>query len=362
MNRINLIEKRSPFPRYHQVKERIKEAIVLGKHKVGERIPSERKLVELFGVSRITIRKAIEEMVREGILEKEWGIGTIVKSIPQLIEKKIKIGLTCWHGEEYSYHPATLSILKGIGEVLKNTEFGIEVLFITPELIKNKNYKEFFSSFHLKGVIMIIQEIPENDLDEIERIVPFIVYGNRLNRERVVLFNYERATYNVVKYLIELGHKEISILTGYKEIEISNMCLRGYRRALEEEGIEVKQGFIKTGYYSYEDGYKLTEELLEMEEKPTAIICGDDFMGIGAIDSIEKNGMKCPDDISVISFGDFPIAKHTSPSLTTVKIPWEKMGRYLTEMLIDFIRNGEKHKNITIEGEIIERESVKRIF
>ena len=169
MNRINLIEKESPFPRYHQVKERIKEAIVLGRHKIGERIPSERKLVELFGVSRITIRKAIEDMVREGILEKEWGIGTIVKSTPQLIEKKIKIGLTCWHGEEYSYHPATLSILKGIGEVLKNTEFGIEVLFITPELIKDRNYKEFFSSFQLKGVIMIIQEIPEDDLDEIEK-------------------------------------------------------------------------------------------------------------------------------------------------------------------------------------------------
>ncbi|MCD6220570.1 GntR family transcriptional regulator [bacterium] len=354
------IDKKSPIPRYHQVIEKIKEAIRLGQHKKGKKLPSERKLAEYFNVSRITIRKALDKLVVEGIIEKEWGKGIYIKrSLSPTVKKTKKIGFTIWQGEEFAYHPATLEILQGIGEVIEKKNYSIEIVLITPSMIKKSDYSKLVSS-KTDGIILSVQEIPAEKLNEIRKKILHLIVLNRRNFQNTILIDFKEATYQIMEHLFSLGHRKIGLINGLEKFDIAKQVLEGYKEFLNEKGFKINSKFIKNGYYSHQEGFNLTIEILKERPRPTALILGDDYMALGALDAIKKSGLKCPDDISICSFNNFPFAKFTNPPLTTVKTPFYQLGKVSAQNLINLIE-GKKIKNkILLNGELIIRESTKK--
>lgn len=351
----SLVDKKSSIPRHYQVSEKIKEVICLNAFKKGDPLPSERKLCELFGVSRITIRRAIDDLERVGILEKVWGKGIYVINPPEQISKTRKIGIIIWAGET-PYHPATMETLRGIAEKLENSGYGFEIIYITEEQIKTADYIKNLNLGTLEGIIITVQEIPEEQLKIIKDKMPSVIFYNRQHAENAVIMDYRQAGLEITRYLCSLNHKKIALLNGPEEFEVSRMVFEGYTEALKETGLKVIPGLIKNSYYNADNGMLFTKQLLQQDMKPTAIIASDDFMAMGILKAIKSEGLNCPRDISVASFNDFPFTEFTHPPLTSYHIPFFELGGELAQSMIDIIKTKKPIRKV-ITGELKIRES-----
>jgi DNA-binding LacI/PurR family transcriptional regulator len=355
----SLVDKKSSIPRHYQVREKIREVIGLNAFKKGNPLPSERKLCELFEVSRITIRRAIDDLEREGILEKVWGRGIYVLNPPKQTTKTKKIGVTIW-AKETPYHPATMETLHGIAETLGNSGYNFEVIYLTKEQIKTSEYIKNLNPDILKGIIVTVQEISEEQLNIIEKKIPHFVFYNRQEKKNSVVMDYRQAGLEITKHLCSLGHKRIALINGPGEFYVSKEVFNGYEQALKEAGLKVIPELIKEGYYTSENGTLFTTQLFQQKVKPTAIIAGDDFMAMGVLKGIKNTGLNCPADISVASFNDFPFTEFTHPPLTSYKIPFFELGGELAQSMIDII-NGQNFFRKVLRGELRIRESTAEL-
>jgi LacI family transcriptional regulator len=117
-------------------------------------------------------------------------------------------------------------------------------------------------------------------------------------------------------------------------------------------------GASEDGYY--ESGKVATERLLALSEPPTAILAANDQLAIGAIHAAWRRGLRVPDDLSVVGFGDIGVAQYLAPSLTTVRQPLAEMGRRATERLIDLLDGrADAHgaEDLLLQPELVVRDS-----
>lgn len=138
---------------------------------------------------------------------------------------------------------------------------------------------------------------------------------------------------------LDRGHTEISYLAGLPGVWATKARVRGYREALAAAGVDGKQRLL-FGSYAADSGYDLTRELIASGPLPTAILCGNDRMAIGALLALAEAGIRVPTDVSVIGYDDqVRLAAEVRPALTTVRLPYYDMGRWAVEHLLT--RRGE---------------------
>lgn len=167
--------------------------------------------------------------------------------------------------------------------------------------------------------------------------------------------------YEAVKYLIKLNHKHIAHITGDMEKFSSVERLQGYKQALTDYNIPIQNNLIVKGAFLESSGYNLTKKLL-LKQKPTAIFLGDDIMAIGAMKAIKELGLRVPEDISIIGFDDIEIARHLTPTLTTLRMKIPEMASIVVNTLITSIDNElDFSASYTVPVELIERESCMKL-
>jgi DNA-binding LacI/PurR family transcriptional regulator len=110
--------------------------------------------------------------------------------------------------------------------------------------------------------------------------------------------------------------------------------LRGYREALSHAGVVAPELEATEGVWDPADGARMAERLLDLEEPPTAIMCGNDLLALGVLQAARVRGLRVPDDVAVTGFNDFEFARFADPPLTTVAVPGYELGRVGAESLI----------------------------
>lgn len=139
------------------------------------------------------------------------------------------------------------------------------------------------------------------------------------------------------EYLIGLGHRRIGFLAGRRDLESSRLRQQGYRRALETAGIPFDENLVRVGGYRAESAHTAARELLDRDDRPTAIFAANDNMAAGVLQVAHERGLTVPGDLSVVGFDDADLATILSPALTTVRQPLAELGRtgvnLLTRML-----------------------------
>lgn len=173
--------------------------------------------------------------------------------------------------------------------------------------------------------------------------------------------NHELAAYDAVKYLLHHGHRNIAMISGTLE-DLTNGYARfqGYKKALEEAGISIREDYVRIGNYKYETGLEIAQYFLELEDRPTAIFAATDEMAIGAIHKIQDFGLKVPNDVSVISVDNIRMASMVRPQLTTVAQPMYDIGAVSMRLLTKLMKKEEVDNNqVILPHELIERHSVK---
>ncbi len=135
------------------------------------------------------------------------------------------------------------------------------------------------------------------------------------------------------QHLIGLGHTRIGMIGGPASYLCSRARIDGYRAALEQADIEVDATLIRHGDFHHVGGYREAQCLLSLSQPPTAVFAGSDEQALGTFEAARVAGLSVPADLSVVGFDDLPVARWSSPPLTTVRQPLAEMGRMAGRML-----------------------------
>ncbi len=164
------------------------------------------------------------------------------------------------------------------------------------------------------------------------------------------------ASYNATQHLLKLGHKRIAYLTGPPVAPWAHERFEGYRRALREAGLDVDDRLVFQSGSTIEDGTKAALQMLNESCKATAVQAVNDLVAIGCAETLIAQGIKIPEDISIVGFGNFLTAEYFRVPLTTIRQPKFRLGVAAVEMMMSLIR-GERVQPKRLSAELIERES-----
>ena len=164
------------------------------------------------------------------------------------------------------------------------------------------------------------------------------------------------ASYNATKHLLQLGHKKIAYLTGPPATPWAHERFEGYRRALREAGIEVDDRLVFAAGNTIEDGIKATLQMLNEGCHPTAIQAVSDLVAIGCAETLLAQGLKIPQEVSVVGYGNILLAEFYRVPLTTVSQPKYRLGMSAVEVMMGLLR-GEAITTRRLGAEFVERKS-----
>ncbi|MNN59362.1 HTH-type transcriptional repressor CytR [compost metagenome] len=161
-----------------------------------------------------------------------------------------------------------------------------------------------------------------------------------------------------MSYLVEKGHRKIAIISGLMDSIPSRLRLNGYHQAITDYELPFDPQYIKMGDWERESGERLTRELLELSNPPTAILVMNDVMAVGVLQAAKELGVEVPDNLSVIGFDNREFSDYLSPRITTMDLPLHQMGYKAMESLHDLIQGKLSERPEMPICKLIERDSV----
>ncbi|WP_372631406.1 LacI family DNA-binding transcriptional regulator [Cohnella sp.] len=219
--------------------------------------------------------------------------------------------------------------------------------------------RSMFQEDRVDGVILVSPANSDIYVMELKkRKIPFVILDSQQRNIAVsmVTVNNFKGGYDATKHLIDLGHTEIAYINGPESFLSSREREKGFLFAHEEAGI--KPFGIENGEFDIPSGYRIASRWIESGRLPTAVFAADDFIALGVMDAFKNEGIHIPRDVSVIGFDDQIYASEFHPKLTTVRQPFEKIGKQGVDILLKLIKDPSR-RNVSIEfdPELVVRES-----
>ncbi len=170
-----------------------------------------------------------------------------------------------------------------------------------------------------------------------------------------------RAAYEMTRHLLQLGHQRLGFVIGDKHQHCSERRLAGFKAALCDAGLDPTQTALMTqGDFSYRSGLDAAEELLGVEQRPTAIFASNDDMAAAVVAIAHRKGLDVPSDLTVVGFDDAPLATTIWPELTTVRQPVTQMAGVAVDLLVRHIRARRAGEPLPCEHALMTYELVRR--
>ncbi|MER3481073.1 MAG: LacI family transcriptional regulator [Meiothermus sp.] len=254
-------------------------------------------------------------------------------------------------------------IVRGASDEVRRS--GMEMLISTAsDLTRERNQVAFLQGI-TDGLLLLLPRTPDETLAVLEQAgVPVVVIdhrGTEIMLPSVDVDNYSGARL-AVEHLLALGHRRIGLVSGPKGYGASSARLRGYKEALLAAGIPFDKTLVAPGDFLQPGGFNAGKKLLSLPEPPTAIFAASDLMAFGVMEAIKEQGLRVPQDISVIGFDDIPMASQVYPPLTTIRQPLYQMGVAAARMMIALLQGVKPPlSRITLPTELVERATTARI-
>lgn len=359
------VRKDSPIALYKQVKKYVEDGIREGKYKPDEPVPSELELAEMFGVSRVTTRKALEELCQEGLVYRIQGKGTYVSGASSSLRTPEKhFGIILPLNEDY-YSWQVLAAAEHV-IVRSGNEF----------ILRNSNYdpdteKDIVKDMVNNGVdgLLVFTCLDKYDFKETYQellacgypIVFVDRYVPEVDSDSVVADNFGGA-YEATQYLLKNGHQRIAVVASApREMRLTSMIDRvaGYKSAHRDWGVPVDDGLFFSGV-NRGDSDMVKEFLLQTDA--TAVFALNDFLAIEVFVACKKAGLRVPDDMSIVGFDDMESVRYLEVPITTVRQPMYDIGKTACELLMEKVKyQNHNTRRITLPTELIIRKSVANI-
>lgn len=226
---------------------------------------------------------------------------------------------------------------------------------------------DFVRTHHCDGVILTPPFSDDRELHQAlltQQIAHVAVSPGEAVRRQVVGVGMddEAAGYELTRYLLGLGHQRFAFIQGLENHASAESRYAGYGRALSEAGLSPLSMATTRGNFTFRAGADQAVRLLNVPQRPTALICANDDMATGALFAAHRMGLRLPADLSVVGFDDTPVSEVVWPPLTTIHQPIKQIGARAVERLIDLL-NGAESADAGFEAvphRLVVRESAAR--
>jgi DNA-binding LacI/PurR family transcriptional regulator len=262
--------------------------------------------------------------------------------------------------------------------ILRGIENALYPLSYLPIFADAHNQRERFERYlemllerHVDGLIVVANWLLVDihvlaDLNKAE--VPTVTIGWEIpgNRVSFAMVDNEAGGRMALEHLYQLGHRRIAMILGPKRLIDSAPRWRGMQKFAQSVKLEIDSSLVTRlpdvfdANASFEQGYRLTEELLQKKKKFTALVAFDDLTALGAIRALAKAGISVPEQCSVIGFDDVAISSLSVPSLTTVRQPLETMGGAAVNIVMEAIKAGHENRDWNVVAQKLHAELVVR--
>ncbi len=361
------MEKESGKSKYYILMEKLKEEILSGRIRAGEKLPSENELSVQYGLSRHTVRKALSILENEGYVTAYHGRGTFCSERMIQRHNSKNIAVVTTYISDYIFP----RLIQGMDRVLTASGYSI--------ILKNTgnsrtNEAKVLQELLNKPIDGLIIEPSKSQilcrhlnlyqmLDQYE--IPYVfIQGSypQLTDKPHILMDDCKGGYLLTRYLIEKGHRKIA---GVFKADDSQGAQRhlGYTRALNEAGIAYDPELVV--WFHTEDRKQkpglMMELFLETGRVFDAVVCYNDQIAIQVMDALRREGVRIPEDVSVTGYDNSAMARAGEIGLTTIAHPQEKLGEMAAELILEKIRKVPEEESKVgrlIQPELIIRESV----
>lgn len=250
--------------------------------------------------------------------------------------------------------------VKGVEQYVKEKNYTVLLGNSMNDVDSEISYFNVFSENRVDGIIFSGTMFTEKHKLFIKQSnIPTIICGQKFEELDLPWVNVdnEKAAYDATKQLIEMGHRNISFISGPIWDKAAGYDrYQGFLKALAEGGINPSKAITAEGDFSLRSGYKCMEQILE-KTYPTAVFAANDFMAVGAIKCLDNHKISVPDQVSVMGFDDDPFAEMHIPSLSSIKVDFFRIGEIAAEILLSEIQGENVTKENVVGYEIIQRDS-----
>ena len=314
------------------------------------RTPTSRDVAERAGVSRTVVsfvlnnrpHTGISEATRQRVLRAANELGYRPNSAARsLVSGRTRtIGVVVSETRTDAFGDAFLpELLRGIDGSARAVGFRIQLEYLADQQAHNP-YLTPFREGRVDGLLVCGPRSDDTALKEVvEAGLPTMVIGNPgvAGCPSVDIDNTDAAR-TAVTHLIEHGYRRIGLITNLPLTYASSQArMAGYRQALAEADLALRESWIIEGGLGAASGQQAMERLLSLEPRLDAVFAASDQVALGALVAIQGAGLRVPDDVALIGFDDLPAASLVRPKLSTMQVPAADLGRIASRRLLDLI-------------------------
>ncbi len=351
--------------KYMELYQWLREQITQGKLGPGSKVYSELTLAQMFNISRQTVRQAIALLVKDGLVSRLRGSGTYVTAKSEkFIRRNTKtIGVVMTYVDDYIFP----SIISGINGCLSDAGYTMNLHITYNKRCNEEKILRIILESQLDGLIIeptksSMVNTNQGLYEQLSCKLPCIFvncYYPGLKLPYVMPDNTESVR-RLTNYLIERGHRRIAGIFKVDD-EQGNLRFSGYAQALQENGLVVDDTLLswyQTEDFDYVFEGRSGKNILERLKNCTAVVCYNDQIAVRLIPFLHANGIRVPEDLSVVGFDDAHSTWSEVP-LTTMAHPKEAVGRRAARNLLALIEDPSFDATHIFPPKLVERQSVR---
>ena len=329
-----------------------------------------KDVARMAGVSTTTVSHVINKtrFVAEATQKKVLAAVDELNYAPSAVARSLKCNTTRTIGMlvTKSTNPFFAEVVHGVEEFCYGAGYTLILCNTEGNLSKQRDYLRMLAEKRVDGLLVMCSDLDEQLLGLLERQkeTPMVImdWGPESPHTDKIQDNAELGGYVATKFFIEHGHKAIGCLTGHSEKTACRERLKGFRKAMSEAGLEVKEDWILEGDFECESAVDAAKQIISMAERPSAIFCFNDIMAMAMISTFQQAGIRVPEDISIIGYDNIDLAPYFSPPLTTIHQPKRRLGKSAVEILMDRVKDKEHAPQVfEMVPELVIRNSVKKM-
>lgn len=211
------------------------------------------------------------------------------------------------------------------------------------------------------GVALLAAEVETEPIEAlIHHRVPLVTMDRRVTGRGLsdVAIDYLTGMRAALKHLKQLRHRRVAYIGASAGPTISDHRIQAFKMAVAEAGLKLWPEFIRVGNYRITGGEAGMEEILQLKERPTAILCANDLTAIGALRTIRRHGLSVPDDYSLVGFDDIELSDIIFPPLTTIRLSRSELAETFYEALSSFGTDPHRSgKQYQVTSSLVQRSS-----
>lgn len=327
-----------------------------------------REVAKRAGVAPITVSRVLNNSgyFRPEIKERVESAVAELHYVPNQLARSLRFNRTNTLALILSdvTNPFWTTVARGVEDAASEQGFTVMLCNSDESEEKQEQYLAMLLRKRVDGILLVPARSTPEPVERIQKQgVQVVVLDRAVPGARVDIVRCASAegSYQLIRHLLGLSHRQIAVLAGPADVSVTHERLAGYRRAFNEANLTVDESLIIFGEFIVESGIQMARQAMQLSPRPTALFGMNNFISIGALKALQEMKLRCPQDVSVVSFDDLPNSLVVEPFLTVVAQPAYEIGQCATQLLLQRVAspNHTPIQDIVLPTQFIPRQSTQ---